>query len=380
MFKKNQLPYIIITITIICFNIIIISFPNSIISSTKNALLLWFNNVIPSLYPFIILNTILKEMNGFKILGSITKPITKILFKHNESGGVAFISGITSGYPLGGLVTANLLEKKLISLKEANYFIMFTNNVGPLFVVGTIGVTLFNNTQIGYFLLLNNIISSIMLGVLLSFFKKKQDKFSSCNNLLNISNEEKNKNLLFAISNSVISANETILIIGGFIMFYSIILNILEATKILNIFVDTTMLLIPFINGIQAKSIIYGFFEMTSGINLLSKNICDLQLDLTIINGILAFGGLSIHGQTLYGVLKTKIKVKNYFIGKFLHTIICMILTYISYNFVSFQESVPVFANSTLPFYYNKNYIYTFYITFFILLFISVLLKKKHKH
>ncbi len=375
MFKKNQLTYLIITITIICFNIIILIFPDLIVTATKNALLLWFNRVIPSLYPFIILNNVLKEVNGFKFLGIITKPFSKLLFKHSGNGSVAFISGITSGYPLGGLVTANLLEEKLISQNEANYFIMFTNNAGPLFVIGTIGITMFSNAKIGYFLLLNHIISSLFLGVLLSFFKKKQDKNLSCTKKNMLYWNKKNNNILQSINSSIVNSNETILIIGGFIMFYSIIIGILDATNILSFITKILVSNLP-LNELQAKAIICGFFEMTNGINMLTKNISNLQLDLAIINAILSFGGLSIHGQTLTGILKTKIKVSNYFIGKFFHTILCSAMTYITYDFVNFQNAIPTFSTNTLPLNYNNSYIFYFYIIFFILILTSFIIKK----
>ncbi len=320
MFKKVQLSHLIITTTIIGFNIIIIKYPYLIIESTKNALLLWFNRVIPSLYPFIILNNILKEVNGFYYLGKLFSPLTKLLFKHKENGGVAFVSGITSGYPLGGIVTADLLNSNLITLKEANYLIMFTNNAGPLFVIGTIGVTMFNNKKIGYYLLAIHIISAIILGVILSFFKEK-------NYILQKKRTYNNKSLSDIISESVHNSNSTILLIGGFIMFYSIVISILDVTGILlslvNIICQYTLL-----NELQAYSAICGFFEMTTGINYLASKSSNLQMDLTIISGILAFGGLSIHGQTLSKVSKTKIKIRNYFFGKILHTILSMFLAY----------------------------------------------------
>ncbi len=350
MFKKIRILYLIITITIICFNIIILSYPNIIITSTRNSLLLWVNNVIPSLYPFIILNNILKEVNGFKILGYITKPITRILFKHNENGGVALVSGITSGYPLGGLVTADLLEKKLISLKEANFLIMFVNNAGPLFVIGTIGVIMFNSPNIGYFLLGNQIISSIVLGVILSFFKKNK----SYNNKKEAFEK---KNILDAISISVVNTNSTILLIGGFIIFYGIIISILNTLGIVDILISILITITP-LNKYQSYALICGFFEMTTGISYLSKNITNLQIDLTIISAILAFGGLSIHGQTLTKVKKTKIKVKNYFIGKILHTLLAMIFTYTSYNLIDFLGYTPTFSGERIYFYYTNYYTY----------------------
>lgn len=367
MNKKNfvSLTPIIITITIICFNIIILTYPQLIINSTKKSLLLWFNNVIPSLYPFIILNNILKDSNGFYIIGNFIKPLTKFFFKHKEYGGIAFATGLISGYPLGGITTVDLLEKKLISLEEANFLIMFTNNAGPLFIIGTIGVSMFKNSKIGYFLLFVHILSAFFLGIFLSFFKK--NKLS--NNYIDSNYTKKNphytkKPLVEIISESILTGNSTILLIGGFIMFYGIIISILEVSNILTIFTKT-IVVITNLNLQQATSLTLGFFEMTTGINYLVQNLSNSKIDLIILSGILSFGGLSIHGQTLSKIIKTKIKIKNYFFGKTLHSIFSMFFTYLFFDFFNFESSVPVF-NSYITGTNKTNLLFYFFIILFI--------------
>ncbi len=373
MFRKFYISNLIITITIISFNITILINPNIIFNATKDALLLWFNNVIPSLFPFIILNNLLKEFNGFIILGEFFKPISSFLFKHKENGGIAFISGATSGYPLGGKVTADLYSQKLISKQEADYLIMFTNNAGPLFVVGTIGVAMFQNSNIGYFLLFNHILSAIVLGVILSWFKP-----SNLNIKNNITHNPSKKNFTDAITTSVLNSNSTILLIGGFIIFYSIIVSILNAIGILNLIIHFLNFFLPFFTYNQLNAMLSGFFEMTTGINMIANDVSNLQIDLCVISGILAFGGLSIHGQTLSSIAKTDIKIKNYFIGKILHTALAVTMTYISYNFITIFNAEPTFNNISINVSNSANstYIYLFYFLVILITYILIIKKK----
>ena len=85
LIQKNIITYI-ISIIIIIFNILVILYPSEIITSAKNGLLLWFNNVIPSLLPFIIGTNLLTLTGCTKLIGLIIEPLTQKLFKISGSG------------------------------------------------------------------------------------------------------------------------------------------------------------------------------------------------------------------------------------------------------------------------------------------------------
>ena len=145
---KNSIIYI-IPIVVIFFNILIILFPSDIITSAKNGLLLWFNNVIPSLLPFIIGANILSMTGFINLIGVASEPITRKLFKISGYGAFALIMGFISGYPIGAKITASLYENNKITKSEAQKLIMFTNNSGPLFILGTVAVSMLNLPKAG---------------------------------------------------------------------------------------------------------------------------------------------------------------------------------------------------------------------------------------
>ena len=58
-----------------------------------------------------------------------------------------------SGYPLGAKLTCDLYNENKISKSEAQRILCFSNNSGPIFIIGTIGTQMLNNSALGYKLL-----------------------------------------------------------------------------------------------------------------------------------------------------------------------------------------------------------------------------------
>ena len=131
--KKNIIP-----IMFLLFTICLIIFSKSNIQAVKNSLNIWFNNVIPSLFPFFIATEILYKTNFKFILGKLFSKISKPLFNVPGQATCALILGMISGYPIGAKMVVNLKRDKLITSSEAERLIAYTNNSGPLFIISSV--------------------------------------------------------------------------------------------------------------------------------------------------------------------------------------------------------------------------------------------------
>lgn len=349
---KNSAVYIISTV-VIFFNILIILFPNTTIVSAKNGLLLWFNNVVPSLLPFIIGMNIL-SMTGFvTLIGTMLEPVMRKIFKISGYGSFALIMGFISGYPIGAKITASLYENNKITKDEVQKLIMFANNSGPLFILGTVAVSMFKIPETGVLILLSHYLSAITIGILIRNYKPlkslKKDKTSDLKStLIKIKNDYIKNNISIGIilKKSIKDAMESILMIGGFIILFSVLSKILEITKISEFF---ALFASPLFHLLNVKTdfifpIITGILEITNG----CKNITALPLDITstaIAAGIISWGGFSIHAQSIGFLSKLKIKISLYFAAKFMQSIFSIIYVYILNIFfdINFSESAPVF-------------------------------------
>ena len=229
-FKRNLIPLI-----FLLFTAFLIIFSKSNINATKNGLLLFANSILPSLLPFFIATELLGHTSIVYHLGKLLNPIMRPVFNVPGEGAFPLLMGIISGYPTGAKIVSDLKEKQICTTIECERLIAFTNNSGPLFIVGSVGSALFNNTKIGFLLLFTHILSCISVGFLFRFWKRKEDKFyrSSTSEtqakLVNINN------LGEIIGISIKKAISTIVMIGGFVVLFSVINSMLENIYFFNI-------------------------------------------------------------------------------------------------------------------------------------------------
>ena len=90
--------------------------------------------------------------------------------------------GLISGYPVGAKVAANLRDKDICSKEECERLLSFTNNSGPLFIIGTVGITMFGSTEIGILLFITHLLASLTVGILFRFWKKGKSSRGKNNN------------------------------------------------------------------------------------------------------------------------------------------------------------------------------------------------------
>lgn len=147
------------------------------------------------------------------------------------------------------------------------------------------------------------------------------------------------------------NAINTIIMIGGFVILFSVIISILNKSGILDII---SYMFYPIFNMLKIdvnfiRPIISGMVELTNGLNTLTHiNTKSFSTLITFASFILGFGGISICLQVLSITSKSDISIKPYIIGKILQGTIAAILTYIIIHiFPIFNlDIVPIFSQN----------------------------------
>ena len=330
--KRNFLPIVFLT-----FTLCLLVFSNSNLPAVKSGLSLWANSVVPSLFPFFVATELLMHTNIINILGNILNVYMKPIFNVRGEGAFAFIMGIISGYPIGAKIATNFRENNICTKEECERLLSFTNNSGPLFIVGTVGILMFRNTTIGILLFITHLLACITVGFIFRNWKK------NCNISVTISKNSSYKstqpktyaslnNLGEVLAQSITNSISTILLIGGFVVIFSSIISILKASGILN---SLTIIISPIfrllnINTNFIQGILTGFLEITNGINIISSIACKkLSINIILVAFLLGFGGISVLLQVWSIVSKTDLSIKPYIYGKILHGIFAALYTYI---------------------------------------------------
>lgn len=331
--KKN-----LISIITILFIIMLIIYSKSNIIAVKQGLELWVNNVVPSLFPFFIATEILVNTNIISVLGKILeKPFSKI-FNAPGEGAFALVMGMICGYPSGAKIVTDLKSKGLLTLEEAERLVAFTNNSGPLFILGTVGISLLGNSHIGVILLISHFISCIIVGIVFRNWKsiakgtehlaiyENGEPLGIYNKNEKLELSQASKNFGEILSSAIRNSISTILNIGGFIVLFSVIISILNSSgffKITGLMFE--IMKIPFPLG---NSVISGFIELTNGLKAMSL-LQITKMNICLISFLIGFGGLSVLFQVYSIIVKEKISIKPYFYGKLLQGVISFFITWI---------------------------------------------------
>jgi len=248
--KRFFLPFI-----FCCFTLALIIFSKDNLDAAKSGLALWANSVLPALLPFFIATELLSHTGIIPFLGRALNGFMRPIFNVPGVGSFAFIMGIISGYPVGAKIIARFRENNLCTKEEGERLLSFTNNSSPLFIVGTVGVALIGNTILGIILLVTHILASITVGIIFRFWKsgtnithsraargsgvflsREEKTFTtpgrptSTTGILRTQRDFENSqrvnfsNLGEVLASSIMTSINTIIMIGGFIMLFSIII------------------------------------------------------------------------------------------------------------------------------------------------------------
>ena len=156
-----KIKELILPLILVVFTGCLIIFSNANLSAAKNGLVLWANSIVPSLFPFFVATELLSHTNFIYYAGKISNKFMNPIFNVRGEGCFAFIMGIISGYPIGAKIATNFRENGICSKEECERLLSFTNNSGPLFIIGTVGISMFGNSTIGFLLLITHLLAAI---------------------------------------------------------------------------------------------------------------------------------------------------------------------------------------------------------------------------
>lgn len=274
-------------------------------------------------------------------LGVILNNCMKPLFNIRGEGAFVFIMGIISGYPMGAKLATNFRENNICSKEECERLLSFTNNSGPLFIIGTVGILMYGNTAIGVLLFITHILACITVGFIFRFWKYSDSSiFHNSHHIIKSKQTPVTfSNLGSILSESITNSISTILLIGGFVVIFSSIISILKSSGLLSVFSISISPILAFFNidSSFATPLISGFLEITNGINSIS-NISNKKISTNLIFTafLLGFGGISVLLQVFSITSKSDLSIKPYVYGKLLHGVLAAFYTYIFTSFIPF--------------------------------------------
>ena len=140
LLQKGKKPLLLSLFTALTLSMLLES--EKAFSFSLAGLNLWFEKMIPTLLPFMILSGILIRMNLSDSFARLFAPLLRPVFRLSDSCLYVLVIGFLCGFPMGARVTAESLQHGKLSKREASLMLAFCNNIGPIYFSGFV-LTLF---------------------------------------------------------------------------------------------------------------------------------------------------------------------------------------------------------------------------------------------
>ena len=290
-------------------------YPQPCVAAARTGLELCFNVIIPSLFPFFVLASLVVDLGFAAYIGRAMAPIMRPLFHVSGPCASALALGFVGGYPVGARTAISLYQQGMCTRTEALRLLAFCNNSGPAFILGVVGAGIFADGKVGLLLYLAHILASCLVGVLFRFYGPREDRGTSGQGPT-----FQAKRFTAAFTQAVTGAMGSTVNICAFVIFFTVILRLCSLSGVLPALAALLGRLLGPLGLTESwcQKLLTGLIELTSGVSGLTQG-GQLAGQVSMAAFMLGWAGLSIHCQTLSFLSDSGLTPGTYFVGKLLH-------------------------------------------------------------
>ncbi len=276
---------------------------------------LWFQKMIPTLLPFMILSGIMVRLKLTDKFSLVLYPVIRPLYRVRKNVCYAMIMGFLCGFPMGARVVDDLYIRSMVTRREAEYLLAFCNNIGPVYFCSFVLPLLGRKLVLPYLFGMYGI--PLLYGLVLRYTLYKDlpvpvktpsgAELVACEDSRKVSGTDPAsgeisrppsaiENLLAQTDGSVRTSMQNILTLGG----YMVLFNLLN--------------LLPHIVLGRPLAVLAPLLEITGGLSMLGSAVPLYSLLA------LSFGGLSCIAQTYSSIGDSDLSIGNYIQHKMMLT------------------------------------------------------------
>ena len=321
--------------------------PGEAFSSAVQGLKIWWEIVFPALLPFFISSEILMGLGVVNFMGVLLEPMMRPLFNVPGVGSFVMAMGLASGYPIGAILTRRLRKDNLCNQVEAERLISFSNTADPLFMIGAVAIGMFGNAHLGVIIAISHYVSAILVGLCMRFYRKNAPRSEQLsNNRGNIlvracrelyhAKQKDGRPLGQLLGDAVRNSVNSLLMIGGFIILFSVIMRIATVSGVVALVAQGVVGVLQLL-GLStnlSSAAVSGFFEITIGCSVASGAVAPLMQKIIMASSIIAWSGLSVHAQVAAVINDTDIRILPYIAARALHGVLAGLCTWFMWSYM----------------------------------------------
>lgn len=309
--KRYSLSFCII----ILFSLMLF-FPQEVFRGASDGLLLWFQIVLPTLLPFLILSGLLLHTNSISIISRAIGPALKKCFHISEDGSFAVLAGFLCGYPMGAKITSDLILTNRITRNEGKYLLSFCNNTSPMFIVSYVIWQNLKNRKLALPSIIILFLSPVVCSFFFRLYYKKQ---LNTQKSLTQSAPQTIHFEFRMLDQCIMDSFETITKIGGYIMLFSVLISLAK--------------IIPIQSRILHQFLL-PMLEITNGIPMILKNVPSFPKAYLCTMALTSFGGFCSIAQTKSMIQDSGLSIFPYIIEKLVTAIVTSLFALFYLKFI----------------------------------------------
>ena len=300
----------------------LVLWPGEAMSAMKDGLRLCGNVILPSLFPFFVLSSLVVELGMSRYLGRLLEPVMAPLFRVNGTCAAALALGFVGGYPVGARTAIELYQNGQCSRTEAERLLAFCNNSGPAFILGVVGTGVFGSGRAGLMLYLAHILASLTVGLIFRFYKPSHRPQTYRTG----GPQFQAASFPIAFTHSITGAMSSALNICAFVLFFTVFLRLLAYAGVLGTLArGLAAVFSPLgLSELWARRLMTGLLEVSSGVSSLTDGTLTGRLSMAAF--MLGWAGVSVHCQVLAFLGDSGLSMRTYVVGKLIHGVLSSIL------------------------------------------------------
>lgn len=279
----------------------------------------WFEQIIPSLLPFMIISSMLIQLGLDEILIKPIAGILKKIYRISDAGIYVLVMGFLCGFPMGAKAASMEYEEGKITKDEAEFLLTFTNNIGPAYFLSFVFGNIYDEIPVWKGLLFLYAIP-LIYGFVLRFtlYQHLPVKSAVSHKMSQAINTRPKKSFLAVMDTSINQGLSQIAMLGGYMILCNLLVMI---PKIL------------FASNDSISALFHNLLEISGGLLAIRSLNLPPSAAFACAHASLAFTGISCHLQTFHILGNSGLSKQKYMLHKL---ILCSIVSITLYLYVTF--------------------------------------------
>ncbi|MGE5561409.1 MAG: sporulation integral membrane protein YlbJ [Chloroflexota bacterium] len=359
--RARSLANYLLPLSAAVFAVAMVIYPELAMQAAVKGLKLWWDIVFPALLPFFVASELMMGLGVVHFMGVLLEPFMRPLFDVPGVGSFVLAMGFASGYPIGAVLTGKLRRQGLVSKTEGERLMSFTNTSDPLFMAGAVAVGMLGRPDLAGIIIGAHYLAGLSTGLILRFYRFRSadrvepiatgtgqgNMLARAVRAMNNARREDGRALGDVLGDSVRNSINTLLLVGGFIILFSVIISMLKACGAIAMIGSLlSFVLRPLgFSPAAVQPLVAGLFEITLGCEMTANSILPLTQKVMLAGAIIAWSGLSVHAQVAAVIKGTDLAVGPYTLSRIVHGLFAGFWTW-----VLMSRGAPAMARLASPF------------------------------